>query len=304
MSHCLVNQLIHVMWSTNNQEHHFRQPLKNELLSYITTLVKSKNGKVLATGGSSDHIHLLILLPPDISLGALVGYVKAYSSKWINSHAYADNKFSWQEGYLATSTQEEKVDSICQYFQGDKIRHLSKSYSEELLSILKQQNIEFNKDYLLSTSYSKIYVHAIWSTNNRTPCLDKSIRHGLYNRISDVVTNCKGKVHEIGGIEDHVHILMETPKGSSLSDLIREMKTASTHWLKSVSREYRQFEWQTGYGAFTISYSNLDVVRKYIQNQEEHHQQNTCKDEWENFFISKSFATVPQFAPPALHNGP
>ncbi len=292
MSHYLVNQLIHVMWSTYNQKYHFQSPLKGDLFAYITALVKSKNGKVLATGGSSDHIHLLIVLPPDISLGTLLGHVKACSSKWIKSRESVDTKFCWQEGYLAISTQEDKLDSIFQYIKGDEIRHQSKSYSEELLLILKQQNIEFKNEFFLCTSYSKVYVHAIWSTNNRMPSLDKSIRQNLYNQIGNVVTNCKGIVHEIGGVEDHVHILMETPKDKPLSDLIRDVKTASTHWLKSMNRKYQQFEWQTGYGAFTISYSNLDTVKKYIQNQKEHHQQNTCKKEWENFFISKSPAPV------------
>lgn len=283
MSHYLVNQLIHVMWSTHNQKYHFQQPLKSDLMAYVTALVKSKNGRVLATGGSTDHIHLLIVLPPEISLGILLGHVKAYSSKWIKSRESVDPLFCWQEGYLALSTQEDKLDSVCKYIREDEMRHQSKSYSEELLSILHQQKIEFNKDYLLSTSYSKIYVHAIWSTHNRSSCLDKDIRQNLYNQMGETITRCRGVVHEIGGIEDHVHILMETPKNKSLSDLIRDIKTASTHWLKSENKKYHLFEWQTGYGAFTISFSNLDVVKGYIQKQEEHHLENTCKEEWEIF---------------------
>ena len=107
------------------------------------------------------------------------------------------------------------------------------------------------------------------------------MRQNLYNQISHVITNSKGIIHEIGGIEDHLHILMEMPKNKTLSDLIREIKTNSTHWLKSLNTEYDQFEWQIGYGAFTVSYSNLEVVRNYIQKQEEHHLQHTCKPEWE-----------------------
>jgi len=101
--------------------------------------------------------------------------------------------------------------------------------------------------------------------------------------MGEVITRCKGVVHEIGGVDDHVHILMETPKNKSLSDLIREVKTVSTHWLKSENKKYQMFEWQTGYGAFTVSYSNLNIVKNYIQRQEEHHLQHTYNKEWEFF---------------------
>lgn len=281
MSHYFVNQLINVMWSTKNQKYHFQQPLKDDLFAYVCALVKSKNGRVLAAGGANDHIHLLIVLPPEISLGTLMRHVKACSSKWIKSREFVDSSFCWQEGYLAISTQEDKLDSVCKYIREDEIRHQSKSYSEELLSILHQQKIEFNKDYLLSTSYSKIYVHAVWSTNKRTSCLDKDVRKSLYDQISETINRCKGVVHEIGGIEDHVHILMETPKNKSLSDLIRDVKTASTHWLKSENKKFRFFEWQNGYGAFTVSFTNIDIVKGYIQKQEEHHLKNTCQEKWE-----------------------
>lgn len=283
MSHYLVNQLVHVMWSTLNQQFHFQHALKSDLLAYITALAKSKNGKVLATGGSTDHIHLLLVLPPDIALGTFMSHLKAYSSKWIKSCNSVDQKFCWQEGYLAMSTDSEKIDSVCRYIKDDEIRHQSKSYSEEVLSILSQQNMEFNKDYFLRTSFAKILVHAIWSTNNRIPCLDKCMRQNLYNQLSDVIANSKGVTLEIGGVEDHVHILMEAPKSKSLSDLIRDIKTISTHWLKSKSSKYDQFEWQTGYAAYTVSYSNIEIVRNYIQNQEEHHLKQTYKQGWEFF---------------------
>jgi len=287
MSHYLVNQLIHVMWSTQNLQYHIHKSLKNDLNAYVTALVKSKNGRVLATGGSPDHIHLLIVLPPEISLSTLLGHVKAYSSKWIKSRENVDPKFSWQEGYLAISTQEDKLNSICQYIKEDENRHQTKNYRDEIITILNLQGIKFNKDYLLTTSFSKVYVHLIWSTHNRTPCLEKNIRQNLYTQMTSRITNSKGIVHEIGGIEDHVHVLMEIPKNIALSDFTREIKTAASHWLKAQSKKFQQFEWQAGYGGFTVSHSNVETVKKYIQNQEEHHREHTNNPEWENFFMDR-----------------
>lgn len=286
MGHRQVNQLIHAMWSTNNQQHTISETLKNDLYAYITAIVKAKNGRVFAIGGSSDHIHLLTLLPPEISLSMFLGHVKANSSKWLKSKETADPHFAWQHGYLAISTQGDRLDNVYSYIKSDEIRHQSKSYTEELTAMLKQQNIEYNEKYFLENSHSKLYVHAIWSTHNRIANLDKSIRHNLYTRMTDVITKSCGIVYAIGGVEDHVHILMEMPKDKAISDLIRDVKTSATHWLKTENRlRYSDFEWQAGYGAFTMSYSSIEAVKCYIDRQEDHHHKQTSKEEWDEFLL-------------------
>ena len=289
MAHHYVNQLIHVMWSTHRQQYTFPLDFKNSLYPYITALAKSKNVKVLAIGGSTDHLHLLIVLPPDLSLSTLMGYVKAYSSKWIKSYDFIDPKFSWQEGFLALSTQTERLDKVYAYIQSDETRHDSQSYQEELCLLLEQQDILYKKSYFLNTSFSKLYTHLIWSTNERQHLLDPSIQPLLYNQIKLTVDACGGILHEIGGMEDHVHLLIEAPKNKSISDVIRELKTCSTHWLKSIDQaKHKAFEWQSGYGAFTVSLSHFEVVKKYIQNQKEHHRQHSTQEEWNIFLQNNS----------------
>jgi REP element-mobilizing transposase RayT len=276
------------MWSTNNQEYTFSRSQKSDLHAYITTLVKSLNGIVFATGGGADHVHLLIYLPPNLSLSHLTGQIKAYSSKWLKSHEKISSNFSWQQGYLAFSTQKDRVGKVCDYISSDESRHLSKSYPEELMTILNQQGISFNEKYYLQSSHSKIYAHAIWSTQNRMPFLDKDICPELYAIMSNAVASHGGVIHEIGGISDHVHLLLEIPKNRALSDLIREIKTSATHWLKMIDRSrFRDFEWQTGYGAYTTSLTTVDIVKGYIQQQEEHHRVKTFQEEW-NEFVSKN----------------
>lgn len=284
MAHHQVNQLIHILWSTNNQQHIISPSIKSELYAYITTLVTAKKGRIFAIDGSGDHIHILTLLPPEISLSALIGHVKACSSKWIKFRETADPHFTWQNGYLAMSTQGDKLNSVCSYIRSEEKRHQSKSYIEEFVMMLKQQNIAYNEQYYLQNSYAKVFVHAVWSTYNRIPYLDKCLWDNLHNQMKDVISNSRGNVHAIGGVEDHIHILMETPKDKSLSDLIRDLKVASTHWLKTVDRsKFRDFEWQTGYSASTISYSSIENVKGYIDRQEEHHRHQTYQTEWDEF---------------------
>lgn len=288
MSHHNVNQLIHAMWSTLNQQYLIPPSINNELHAYITTVIKSKNGKVFLTGGSNDHVHFLFLLPPELSLGDLLRHVKAHSSKWIKSRKEIDPEFSWQTGYFATSTQKSRMDSVCNYIRTDEARHQLKkqNYAEELRSMLKLQNIEYDEKYFQQNSFSRVLVHAVWSTCNRVPCLDRSLRNNLYDHIRSVVSDFRGVVLEIGGIEDHVHVFMEVPRDQALSDAMREIKTSSTHWLKKAdSSSYKNFEWQTGYAGFTVSLAHLEIVKKYIQQQEEHHRKQTFTDEWDQFLL-------------------
>lgn len=284
MSHYLVNQFIHVMWSTKNQQYLIPSLLKNELYAYITAIVKSKNGRIFAIGGPADHIHFLLLLPPDQSLSSLLGHVKASSSKWIKYKNNVDPQFSWQDGYLAVSTQKDRLNSVCSFIKSDEMNHQSKSYPEQLMEFLKKLNIAYNEQYYLENSHSQLIVHAIWSTNKRIPYLDKTIRYNLHEPIKEAILGCRGKVYAIGGIEDHIHILMEVPKNKSLSDLIQLIKTTATHWLKEkYKHKMHDFEWQTGYGAYTISYANIGNIKNYIEMQEEHHLNQSSQVEWDEF---------------------
>lgn len=293
MSHHLVNQLIHTMWSTKDQKYAIPLALKEHLYAYINSLMKIKNGHVIALGGSSDHIHLLTLLPPDISISMLLSHVKACSSRWIKLHGNLDPQFSWQTGYLAVSTQEDKLDGVCTYIKSDEARHQSKSYREELIGMLKLQNIAYNEAYFLQNSFSKILVHAVWSTNDRAPMLKNEIRQDLYAHIKDVIANNKGTTHAIGGIDDHVHVLMEIPKDKALSEMIQTIKSSATHWLKIMDHsKFHDFEWQTGFGAGTVSYSIIEIIKNYIHSQEKHHRSLSYNDEWGNFVVNKGILTL------------
>jgi len=164
MSHHHVNQLIHVMWSVSDRQFQIPYFINKELHAYVNTVIQSKNGKTLLTGGSKDHIHLLIDLPPELSLSDLLGHVKAHSSKWIKSKNEMHPHFSWQSGYLAISTQHSSLDSVCAYIRSDEENHRSKnlSYEEELRSILKTQNIKYDEKYILQNSFAKVLIHAVW----------------------------------------------------------------------------------------------------------------------------------------------
>lgn len=88
---------------------------------------------------------------------------------------------------------------------------------------------------------------------------------------------------EIGGVEDHIHILCLFPRTQSVADMVKETKRVSTNWLQEHTMELRDFHWQSGYGVFSVSQSNVAGVADYICNQEEHHRQLTFQDEYRAF---------------------
>lgn len=132
-------------------------------------------------------------------------------------------------------------------------------------------------------SLSKVYVHITFSTKNRQKLIDDEISPRLYEYLGGI---CKGLgCHpvQVGGHKDHVHILCILSKKIAQIKLLEEVKKQSSKWIKTVSSKYQNFYWQDGYGIFSVNPSEIDVVIKYIQNQEEHHKKRTFQDELRAF---------------------
>lgn len=135
----------------------------------------------------------------------------------------------------------------------------------------------------MAQSLSKIRVHIIFGTKNRNPCLNPTIRGELYPYTSTVLKNLDCPAITIGGVDDHIHILCTLSKNLSIAQLIEEVKKPTSRWLKSKGAGFHGFHWQNGYGAFSVSQSDVAKVRAYIANQEEHHRTLTFQEEFRRF---------------------
>ena len=132
-------------------------------------------------------------------------------------------------------------------------------------------------------SLAKNYVHLIWSTKNREPIIDKNIKDDLHAYMAGICNKLECYAMEIGGIEDHVHIVCKLFRKLPLMKLIEEVKSHSSKWMKTKGDQYQNFYWQNGYGAFSVNPKEIDVVINYIKNQEEHHKKQTFQDEYKAF---------------------
>ena len=132
-------------------------------------------------------------------------------------------------------------------------------------------------------SLVKNYVHLVWSTKNRVPLIDKKIKEELYAYMAGISNKLESKVIQIGGIEDHVHILCKLSRKIAMMKLVEEIKSHSSKWIKSKGVSYQNFYWQNGYGGFSVNPKEIDIVINYIKNQEEHHKKRTFQEEYRMF---------------------
>lgn len=124
------------------------------------------------------------------------------------------------------------------------------------------------------------YIHIVFSVKGRKELIDSHIRPALFAYLAGICAqnNCHAVV--VGGYLDHVHILCKLSKNISLKNFLRELKAASSKWMKSQDLKYADFSWQGGYGAFSVGPNELERVKDYIFNQESHHQKKSFREEY------------------------
>lgn len=128
-----------------------------------------------------------------------------------------------------------------------------------------------------------MYSHVVFSTKNRRPQIAPDIQSRLYSYIGGIVANEKCVLVAAGGVPDHVHLLVSLRAQTSLADLLRLIKSNSSRWIHETFAEQSAFAWQDGYGAFSVSCSNVDAVKAYIADQERHHQKMSFEEEFVAF---------------------
>jgi REP element-mobilizing transposase RayT len=121
-------------------------------------------------------------------------------------------------------------------------------------------------------------MHIIFSTKDRAPLITADLKPQLHAYMGGIIRELKGKALIINGTSDHVHLLIGVSPSLSLADAMRVLKTNSSRWAHEAS--HTAFNWQSGYGAFSVSQSNMQAVAEYIAHQEEHHRKLTFQDEY------------------------
>lgn len=136
-------------------------------------------------------------------------------------------------------------------------------------------------------SFCKLNYHIIFATKFRSPIIVPEVEKQIYTLLFNILKQNKCHVHRIGGMFDHVHILTDVPQTIRLSDLVRELKSKSSHIIKNQRILPVWPGWQDGVGLFSVSYGNLVTVKNYIMNQKEHHRKVTFLEEYRRILIEE-----------------
>lgn len=130
-------------------------------------------------------------------------------------------------------------------------------------------------------SLAKVYLHCVFSTKNRIPMISEEFRPNAQAYFVQVGSNLGSFTEEIFIMPDHIHWIYTLPRTITIAELIKNLKISTSIKFKEIIR--RDFEWQKGYGIFSVSQSKLGIVKNYIQNQKEHHQKIDFKTEYRRF---------------------
>jgi REP element-mobilizing transposase RayT len=132
----------------------------------------------------------------------------------------------------------------------------------------------------MGNTYANLLYHAVFSTKDREPLIDERWQDDLYAYMGGIVRGSRGTLLKSGGVADHVHLLLKLPASVAIADMLRLVKANSSNWVRDSKLVIGKFAWQAGYGAFTVSKSQVPDVERYIQNQAAHRRGRSFQEEF------------------------
>ena len=138
----------------------------------------------------------------------------------------------------------------------------------------------------MANTYRKMYLQVIFAVKNRRALLHKSWRADLFKYIAGIINNRNHFSLVVNGVQDHVHLFFDYKGHELVEDLVREIKKASSNYIKDKNLTPYKFEWQSGYGVFSHGYKEKSKVIEYVMNQEEHHRKKSFREEYMAFLKS------------------
>ncbi len=150
MANTYTQIYIHIVFAVQGRRGLIPADRKEELFKYITGIVKNRDQKLIAVGGTADHLHILLGIKPTMAVSDLVRDIKAGSSGFINEKKWIRGKFNWQEGFGAFSHSHAELDRVVRYIQHQEEHHRVRTFREEYTELLKEFAVEYDEKYLFT----------------------------------------------------------------------------------------------------------------------------------------------------------
>jgi REP element-mobilizing transposase RayT len=145
MSHTYCTNLVHCVFSTKERANSISDEIREQLFAYIFGIAKNLHIEILALGGTSNHVHILLAIPAQQTLSEIVRDLKANSSRWMSENG---PRFSWQEGFGAFSVSPSQLQTVKQYIRNQAEHHKKRNFEQEFLVLLKNSGVDYNPQYV------------------------------------------------------------------------------------------------------------------------------------------------------------
>lgn len=147
----------------------------------------------------------------------------------------------------------------------------------------------------MATTFTNLLYHIVFGTKFRRATIDSTWQADLFAYIGGILAERDGALLAAGGMPDHIHLLVKLSPKLAIADVLRDIKAVSSKWVNDRHLVVGRFEWQVGYGAFTVSQSQCEAVRAYVHHQEQHHQRLSFRDEYLSFLKRHGIAFDPRY---------
>jgi len=137
--------------------------------------------------------------------------------------------------------------------------------------------------HVMPQSYVNLLYHVVFSTKDREPLIVEAVQPRLYEYVGGIIRKHGGVPLAVNGTDDHLHLFARLRQDIALSDIVRDLKASSSGWMHKVFPDLKDFAWQRGYGAFTVSESRAGAVRRYVERQKVRHREQGFKEEFVSF---------------------
>jgi putative transposase len=251
------------------------------LCRYIPGIVRNHAGRALRIAALPDHLHLLLGIPAYTTVADMLRLIKANSSKWLNMHGDGRGWFCWQPGYAAFTVSPAQVTEVLMFIINQEESHRQRSLDHEYRRIIEKHGLDFAGDAFgrQRDTHAWLGFHLVFRVKHSMQLITSALKQRLYRKLAELVAEKQGRLLEVGGMPDHVHLLAEIPRTVTVADFLQRIKSISSPQLGQDDGPFSPFGWQRGYGAFAVSRSQVPVVARYIQRQEEHHRGMSFEEE-------------------------
>lgn len=264
----------HLVTATEDYQKVLTPEVKAILYPALQNKALDHGGKLLKIGGCQEDVHMVARIPRTVTVMDFMRDLKTSGSRAINKSRLLKKEFHWQENYGALTLNPFKLGPVLRYVADQKIHHKNDTLWDDYERVRREPvelSASADMDSEKWTSYTCLRYHLITATKNREMLLTPAVEAVLYPAMYKKADEIGCRLLEANGVEDHTHLVAAIHPTVTVADFMQIVKTAGSRAINKSRLIRGQFNWQDGYGAFTLEPFNLNDVRRYVINQKEHH---------------------------------